>query len=152
MIGRTHSYSIQTKYRYQCNDCGYTVGRHTKSLDTSRKLCGHCRGSFKLLAKGGQRPTGVKDAGADNSPTPKPPTWEKYIKLWLIFSTCYQNTSVNQSFVLSHINCSISWIFQNGKRLAERFGLFWAGIQLYPQKRTACKGIMGWHRWKRSAC
>lgn len=75
MIDRTHSYSIRTKYQYKCVDCGYTVGRHTKSLDTCRKVCGYCRGSFKLLAKGEHRATDVKNAGAADSSTSEPPKY-----------------------------------------------------------------------------
>ena len=51
-IDRTHSYTIHTRYRYKCEGCGYMVGRHTKSLDCERKVCGNCHGSFKLMAKG----------------------------------------------------------------------------------------------------
>lgn len=27
----------------------FRFGRHSKSLDTSRKVCGHCRGRFEVL-------------------------------------------------------------------------------------------------------
>eukprot|EP00105_Crassostrea_gigas_P013351 XP_011429648.1 PREDICTED: acidic repeat-containing protein [Crassostrea gigas] len=49
VIARCHSYSISTKYTYQCSKCGYSIGRHSKSLDTSRKVCGFCHGEFVLL-------------------------------------------------------------------------------------------------------
>ncbi|KAK3100554.1 hypothetical protein FSP39_021685 [Pinctada imbricata] len=50
VINRCHSYSIATKYTYQCSKCGYQVGRHSKSLDTKRKVCGYCHGEFVLLS------------------------------------------------------------------------------------------------------
>nr|XP_022323637.1 HMG box-containing protein C19G7.04-like [Crassostrea virginica]XP_022323638.1 HMG box-containing protein C19G7.04-like [Crassostrea virginica]XP_022323639.1 HMG box-containing protein C19G7.04-like [Crassostrea virginica]XP_022323640.1 HMG box-containing protein C19G7.04-like [Crassostrea virginica] len=49
VIARCHSYSITTKYTYQCKKCGYSIGRHSKSLDTSRKVCGFCHGEFALI-------------------------------------------------------------------------------------------------------
>ncbi|XP_044578682.1 uncharacterized protein LOC123261206 isoform X1 [Cotesia glomerata] len=48
-ITRCHDYKITTKYTYRCVDCGYSIGRHSKSLDISRKRCGHCFGKFELL-------------------------------------------------------------------------------------------------------
>ena len=40
LIARCHSYAIRTKYTYKCEKCGYQIGRHSKSLDTERKVCG----------------------------------------------------------------------------------------------------------------
>ncbi|KAJ8672503.1 hypothetical protein QAD02_003762 [Eretmocerus hayati] len=48
-ILRCHDYEIQTKYTYKCVSCGYSLGRHSKSLDLSRKRCGYCHGKFELL-------------------------------------------------------------------------------------------------------
>ncbi|XP_012270542.1 dentin sialophosphoprotein isoform X2 [Orussus abietinus] len=48
-IKRCHDYKIKTKYTYRCTKCGYSVGRHSKSLDIERKRCGHCYGKFELL-------------------------------------------------------------------------------------------------------
>ena len=48
-IGRGHNYAIRTKFSYSCERCGYTVGRHTKSLDTVLKVCGLCFGRFQLV-------------------------------------------------------------------------------------------------------
>jgi len=49
VIDRCHSYEIRTKYTYRCEKCGYSVGRHSKSLDTEKKVCGHCHGRFQLV-------------------------------------------------------------------------------------------------------
>ena len=43
LIARCHSYAIRTKYTYKCEKCGYQIGRHSKSLDTERKVCGEKR-------------------------------------------------------------------------------------------------------------
>ncbi|XP_008204887.1 acidic repeat-containing protein [Nasonia vitripennis] len=48
-VSRCHNYEIQTKYTYKCLSCGYSIGRHSKSLDLSRKRCGYCHGQFELL-------------------------------------------------------------------------------------------------------
>ncbi|XP_043515050.1 uncharacterized protein LOC122531309 [Frieseomelitta varia] len=48
-IRRCHDYKIKTKFTYKCVDCGYSIGRHSKSLDIERKRCGLCYGKFELL-------------------------------------------------------------------------------------------------------
>ncbi|XP_040577336.1 uncharacterized protein [Lepeophtheirus salmonis] len=49
IIDRCHNYQIRTKYTYKCKKCGYSIGRHSKSLDTDKKCCGYCKGRFVLL-------------------------------------------------------------------------------------------------------
>ena len=73
-----HDYDIKCKFTYRCVNCGYEsvdrflffewqsrfwekghtfttyilffrIHRHSKSLDTDRKVCGHCRSPFELL-------------------------------------------------------------------------------------------------------
>ncbi|XP_015171166.1 PREDICTED: uncharacterized protein PF11_0213 [Polistes dominula] len=48
-IRRCHDYKIKTKFTYRCIECGYSIGRHSKSLDIDKKRCGHCYGKFELL-------------------------------------------------------------------------------------------------------
>jgi predicted SprT family Zn-dependent metalloprotease len=48
-ISRCHTYEIQTKYTYKCVNCGYSIGRHSKSLNLNKKRCGYCHGRFELL-------------------------------------------------------------------------------------------------------
>ncbi|KAG7198427.1 hypothetical protein KM043_005814 [Ampulex compressa] len=48
-IRRCHDYKIKTKFTYRCTSCGYSIGRHSKSLDVEKKRCGHCYGKFELL-------------------------------------------------------------------------------------------------------
>ena len=69
IIARCHSYAIHTKYQYKCNKCGYTIGRHSKSLDTASKCCGFCRGQFQLITKGENREDII--SSVDNYETPK---------------------------------------------------------------------------------
>ncbi|CAH1364834.1 unnamed protein product [Tenebrio molitor] len=48
LISVCHQYVIDTKYTYKCASCGYSIGRHTKSIDTDRKRCGYCRDVLKF--------------------------------------------------------------------------------------------------------
>ncbi|XP_015115223.1 nucleolar protein dao-5 isoform X2 [Diachasma alloeum] len=48
-IKRCHDYEIATKFTYRCTQCGYSIGRHSKSLDVQKKRCGYCFGRFELL-------------------------------------------------------------------------------------------------------
>lgn len=52
-IERCHNYEITAKFLYICDGCGQTIKRHSKSLNTKKKICGICRGHFILhSAKG----------------------------------------------------------------------------------------------------
>ncbi|XP_037072820.1 acidic repeat-containing protein-like [Pollicipes pollicipes] len=48
-VSRCHSYEVHCKYTYRCTRCGYSFGRHSKSLDTQRKVCGRCHGRFECV-------------------------------------------------------------------------------------------------------
>ncbi|XP_078268127.1 germ cell nuclear acidic protein [Rhinoraja longicauda] len=50
MVQRCHTYQINYKYTYQCSRCKNMIGRHSKSLDTQRFVCGICKGSMELLS------------------------------------------------------------------------------------------------------
>jgi len=71
VIDRCHSYQIRTKYTYRCEKCGYSIGRHSKSLDTEKKVCGHCYGRFQLVVNGKTVNTKVTDSAAASA-TAKP--------------------------------------------------------------------------------
>ncbi|KAK7138455.1 hypothetical protein R3I94_013928 [Phoxinus phoxinus] len=49
MVTRCHSYDINYKYQYQCNRCQNSIGRHSKSLDTTKFVCALCTGQLVLL-------------------------------------------------------------------------------------------------------
>ncbi|XP_033743369.1 uncharacterized protein LOC117329510 isoform X2 [Pecten maximus] len=66
VIGRCHSYSISTKFTYQCSQCGYRIGRHSKSLNTDTKVCGYCHGRFTLLSNTGV--SGSTPVGGGSTP------------------------------------------------------------------------------------
>ncbi|KAG7168219.1 uncharacterized protein LOC121867533 [Homarus americanus] len=68
-ISRCHSYEITCKYTYRCTRCKYSIGRHSKSLDIEKKVCGYCYGRFELVINS-QR--GHAKSGLD-TPAGKPP-------------------------------------------------------------------------------
>jgi len=45
-----HSYNINFKYRYQCQECGHIFGRHSNSIDVNKVRCA-CKGKLKLMEK-----------------------------------------------------------------------------------------------------
>lgn len=65
-ISRCHDYEIETKYTYKCSCCGYSIGRHSKSLDVLKKRCGYCYGTFELLIN-------YKSKDGQSVATPKTP-------------------------------------------------------------------------------
>ncbi|KAH7487225.1 hypothetical protein FOMA001_g4783 [Fusarium oxysporum f. sp. matthiolae] len=42
-----HSYEIDFKYVWECEECGAEYKRHSKSIDTQRYKCGKCKGNLK---------------------------------------------------------------------------------------------------------
>jgi predicted SprT family Zn-dependent metalloprotease len=46
-----HSYAIHKKFRYRCTSvgCEVVVGRHSKSVDVRRQVCGACGGGLEFL-------------------------------------------------------------------------------------------------------
>uniref|UniRef100_T1J8F3 SprT-like domain-containing protein n=1 Tax=Strigamia maritima TaxID=126957 RepID=T1J8F3_STRMM len=50
-IGVCHSYAIHTKFTYKCTraECTYKIGRHSKSIDTTKKCCPYCSSKLELL-------------------------------------------------------------------------------------------------------
>lgn len=49
IITTCHEYEIRYKFKYSCRDCGQIYGRHSRSIDTSVKVCGECRGGLQLM-------------------------------------------------------------------------------------------------------
>ncbi|XP_049881937.1 uncharacterized protein LOC126377923 [Pectinophora gossypiella] len=48
-ISRCHNMEIHYKYSYKCTQCGYSIQRHSKSIDVTKKCCGYCRGHFEVI-------------------------------------------------------------------------------------------------------
>ena len=75
IIARCHSYAIRTKYQYRCANCGHTIGRHSKSLNTENQRCGYCRGKFLLVTSTEMGDIGNEDGenniNSANYKTPK---------------------------------------------------------------------------------
>ncbi|KAJ1966369.1 hypothetical protein IWQ62_002440 [Dispira parvispora] len=54
-----HSYDINYKFKYVCasSHCGIVYGRHSKSIDTTRQVCGKCKGRLVLTNRRGEQVT-----------------------------------------------------------------------------------------------
>lgn len=65
-ITRCHDYVVNTKYTYKCTKCGYSLGRHSKSLDVEKKRCGVCYGKFEVYLN-----KTTKDGNTQMLATPK---------------------------------------------------------------------------------
>ncbi|XP_045539672.1 uncharacterized protein LOC106716637 [Papilio machaon] len=48
-ISRCHDMEIYFKYCYKCTKCGYSIKRHSKSIDITKKCCGYCHGAFEII-------------------------------------------------------------------------------------------------------
>ncbi|BFZ15036.1 hypothetical protein BsWGS_18076 [Bradybaena similaris] len=83
-ITRCHSYHIATKYTYQCVNCKYSIGRHSKSLDTDRKLCGYCRGKFQVYLTKDLKSSTSSSQTPVTSATPRTPN-----KFAMFVKECY---------------------------------------------------------------
>ena len=71
-ISRCHDYKINTKFTYKCTGCAYEIGRHSKSLDTERKVCGYCKSPFQLQLNSDKKAGST--GGAELTPrTPRTP-------------------------------------------------------------------------------
>ncbi|GJQ86446.1 hypothetical protein Trydic_g10353 [Trypoxylus dichotomus] len=77
-IKRCHDYTINTKYTYKCSSCGYSIGRHSKSLDIERKRCGYCYGKFEIFINKTTK-GGIK-AMAPATPKKEPTGFALFIK------------------------------------------------------------------------
>ncbi|KAM0243877.1 hypothetical protein ACHAP5_006829 [Fusarium lateritium] len=58
-----HSYDIDFKYVWECDECGTEFKRHSRSIDPQRHRCGSCKGLLKQT-----RPT-PRGAAAGKAPT-----------------------------------------------------------------------------------
>ncbi|KAI5702868.1 hypothetical protein M8J75_005109 [Diaphorina citri] len=75
-IKRCHDYKIDFKYIYRCSQCDYEFGRHSKSLNTERKVCGYCHGKFNLITNTSKGET----VAADDAPKRPPTQFAMFVK------------------------------------------------------------------------
>ena len=57
-----HSYVIEYKYIWECDECGCEYKRHSKSIDTARQRCGRCKGELVQVKP---RPKGASEKGEE---------------------------------------------------------------------------------------
>ncbi|KAF4591482.1 sprt family metallopeptidase [Ophiocordyceps camponoti-floridani] len=70
-----HTYDIDFKYVWACNDCGSEYKRHSKSIDPKRHRCGSCRG---ILAQ--TKPSPRERAGAAGGEPGKRSDYQVFVR------------------------------------------------------------------------
>ena len=50
-VSTCHNYEIFHPHRWQCGTCYQEYGRHSKSIDVDKKVCGACRGKLVYLGR-----------------------------------------------------------------------------------------------------
>lgn len=50
-VSTCHNYQIFYPFRWQCVSCLHQYGRHSKSIDVTKKSCGQCRGTLTFLGR-----------------------------------------------------------------------------------------------------
>jgi predicted SprT family Zn-dependent metalloprotease len=71
-VSTCHAYDIFYAFQYQCSGCNQTYGRHSNSIDVSKKVCGVCRGKLIFLGK--------FERGGSPAKTRKPTAFNLFIK------------------------------------------------------------------------
>ena len=61
---------ILLKFYFVC----FRIGRHSKSLDTEKKICGYCHGSFSLVSVNGRTPRTTRKTPSSATPYFTPTT------------------------------------------------------------------------------
>ena len=62
-----HNYKIQYKFQWQCVQCKYTYGRHSKSIKPDTHRCGVCKGKLEFMGR-------LKPDGTHAKPKARPPS------------------------------------------------------------------------------
>jgi predicted SprT family Zn-dependent metalloprotease len=50
-VSTCHQYEIFYSHQWQCSSCHQGYGRHSNSIDVTKKVCGRCRGRLTYLGK-----------------------------------------------------------------------------------------------------
>lgn len=50
-VSTCHQYEIFYSHQWQCSSCHQSYGRHSNSIDVSKKVCGRCKGRLAYLGK-----------------------------------------------------------------------------------------------------
>nr|SVE75050.1 EOG090X0464 [Daphnia dolichocephala] len=72
-ITRCHNYEISYKFYYNCVNCKYSAGRHSKSIDTATHVCPICRGQLQLSKEPTSSGTSKEEGTKAKSKTPRTP-------------------------------------------------------------------------------
>ena len=87
-VSTCHNYEIFYAYRWACGSCGVEYGRHSKSIDVEKKVCGGCGGRLAFLGRFRRGADGVVEVvagrlgggGGDCSPEKKMSGYSVFVK------------------------------------------------------------------------
>ncbi|KAL0269412.1 UNVERIFIED_CONTAM: hypothetical protein PYX00_007155 [Menopon gallinae] len=79
-IKRCHNYEIASKYTYKCTGCGYSINRHSKSINIERKRCGYCFGVLQLFINKKKRGKGEVPEFDSTRTLPAPNNFALFVK------------------------------------------------------------------------
>ncbi|KAK3899489.1 SprT-like family-domain-containing protein [Staphylotrichum tortipilum] len=60
-----HTYDIDFRYAWECDECGVLYKRHSKSIDPSRHRCGRCKGGLRQVKPVPRKGKGDAGEGGD---------------------------------------------------------------------------------------
>nr|SVE78787.1 EOG090X0464 [Daphnia lumholtzi] len=72
-ITRCHNYEISFKFYYNCIRCKYSVGRHSKSIDTTTHVCPLCKGRLQLSQEASSSGASNEEGATAKAKTPRTP-------------------------------------------------------------------------------
>lgn len=90
-VTRCHNYEIEYRHNWVCTHCGAVIGRHSKSVDVTRQVCGACRGTLEYAGRGTR--SSVRKALKSHSGLPIKERSSTSQNPWTIFvKSNYQST------------------------------------------------------------
>lgn len=79
-VSTCHNYQIFYPHRWQCGTCYQEYGRHSKSIDVEKKVCGACRGKLVYLGRFVRGQDGTVSPAKSRSPTKNVSSYSAYVK------------------------------------------------------------------------
>ena len=79
-VSTCHNYEIFHPHRWQCGACYQEYGRHSKSIDVDRKVCGACRGKLVYLGRFVRSREGHVSPAKARSPLKNVSAYSTYVK------------------------------------------------------------------------
>ncbi len=75
-----HTYDIDFRYAWECDECGVLYKRHSKSIDPSRHRCGGCKGGLRQVKPVPRKGKGDGGEGKEAGEGKGPSEWQLFVK------------------------------------------------------------------------